>query len=373
MRICLVGPSYPFRGGISHYTTLLFRDLKKRHEVKFYAFKRQYPKFLFPGKLDKDPSDVTIREEGVENILDSMNPISWWEVFWKIRKYKPDLLIFPWWVSFWTPQFWTISFLIKLLTSTEILFLCHNVVQHESKWIDRLCTRLVLKKGDYFIVHSQEDLENLKKILRGAKVKKTFHPTFEVFKCESIDKKEAQKKLKIEGRVLLFFGFVRQYKGLKYLIEALPLILEKIELTLLIVGEFWKDKEESLERIKELGLTEKVRVIDEYIPNEAVGLYFSASDLLVLPYTSATQSGIVQIAYGFNKPVVVTEVGGLPEVVEHGKTGFVVKPQNPKAIAEAVINFYKEKKESEFVANIAKIKNKFSWQKMVEVIESFKE
>ena len=147
MKISLIGPTYPFRGGISHYTTLLYRHLKKRHEVHFFAFKRQYPKWLFPGETDKDSSSSPIWEDGVENILDSLNPITWFNVFLRTKRVNPELVIFPWWVSFWTPQFWTIAALVKIFTQAKILFICHNVVEHESKTIDKICTRFVLKKN----------------------------------------------------------------------------------------------------------------------------------------------------------------------------------------------------------------------------------
>jgi len=368
-KFCIVGPSYPFRGGIPHYTTLLYKHLKKKYDVSFYAFKRQYPKCLFPGKTDKDPSNIAIKDDSVENILDSMNPFTWWQTFQKIKKDNPNLLILPWWVFFWTPQFWTIVTFAKIFTSAKILFICHNIVEHESHFIKKLCTKIVLKKGDYFIVHSEEDLKNLKRMLPNALVQKAFLPTLEEFNFEPVDKNTAKKKLGIEGKVLLFFGFVRPYKGLKYLLDALPLILKEIDdVTLMVVGEFWWDKEEYLNQIDALKIKDKVRIVDEYVPNEEVGKYFSAADVVVLPYTSATQSAIIQLAYGFNKPVIVTNVGGLPDAVDDGKTGFLVETENPQAIAHAVISFYKGEFEKSFVSNVIKAKEKFSWDRMVESI-----
>ena len=157
MKICLIGPTYPFRGGISHYTTLLYRHLQKCHDVTFISFIRQYPRMLFPGKTDIDSSKEHFREEGVFPMLDSMNPFTWLKSARNIIRRRPDLVIIPWWVSFWAPQFWTISSLVKIFCNSKILFLCHNVVEHESKWIDKILTRFVLKKGDLFIVHSTED------------------------------------------------------------------------------------------------------------------------------------------------------------------------------------------------------------------------
>jgi len=371
MKICLIGPTYPFRGGISHYTTLLFRHLKKRHEVHFFAFRRQYPVWLFPGKTDKDSSNDPIWEHGAENILDSLNPITWLKIFLRIKRVNPELVIFPWWVSFWTPQFWTIAALVKIFVQAKILFICHNVVEHESKTIDKICTRFVLKKGDYYIVHSGEDFENLKRIIPDANVKQSFHPTYEVFHSLSITKEKARKQLGIYGNTILFFGFVRPYKGLDYLIEAMPIITKHVDVNLLIVGEFWKGDEEYREEIKNLGVEANIKIINKYVPNEEVGLYFAASDVVVLPYVSVTGSGIVQTAFGCNKPVITTTVGCLREVVAHGKTGYLVPPRSPHAIADAVISFYRNGKGDQFVNNIVQHKERFSWDRMMETIESF--
>ena len=369
MKICLIGPTYPFRGGISHYTTLLYRHLKKRHDVHFFAFKRQYPKWLFPGETDKDSSSNPIREDGAENILDSLNPITWLKVFLSTKRVNPELVIFPWWVSFWTPQFWTIAALVKIFTQAKILFICHNVVEHESKTIDKICTRFVLKKGDYFIVHSGEDFENLKKIIPDANVKQDFHPTYEVFHSGSITKEKARRRLGVDGNTILFFGFVRPYKGLHYLIKAMPIINKHIHVNLLIVGEFWNGDEEYREEIRNLGVRGNIKIINKYVPNEEVGLYFAASDLVVLPYISGTGSGIIQIALGCNKPVIATKVGCLPDVVDDGRTGYLVEPMDSQAIANAAVSFYKNGMEEVFVRNIAIKQENFSWDRMVDAIE----
>jgi glycosyltransferase involved in cell wall biosynthesis len=373
MKICLIGPTYPFRGGISHYTTLLYRHLKKRHDTRFFSFKRQYPEWLFPGRTDIDPSQTHIKEEGDQKILDSLNPISWLRVACKIIKLNPDLLIIPWWVSFWTLQFWTISLLVKVFSKSQILFLCHNVVEHESKWIDKIATIFVLKNGDYFIVHSNEDQQNLLSMFPKAKLRKSFHPTYDIFNFGDFDPDTVKKKYEIESNIILFFGFVREYKGLKYLIKALSEVLTKINVTLLIVGEFWKDKDEYLHLINTLGIKDKIVIIDDYVPNEDVGLYFSAADLVVQPYVSATGSGIIQIAFGFGKPVIATKVGCLSEVVEDGKTGYLVPPESPHELAEAIVKYFSEGNVEIFDKNVKKENYKFSWDRMVNIIESFQQ
>lgn len=370
MKICLIGPTHPFRGGISHYTTLLYRHLRKRHQALFISFVRQYPKWLFPGKTDIDPSHNQIQEPGVKRILDSMNPLTWFATIRSITKFKPDLVIIPWWVSFWAPQFWTISFFIKVFTQSKILFLCHNVVEHESKWIDKILTRLVLNNGDQFIVHSNEDQANLKAIIPDATVKKTYHPTYDVFNMADSDPDKVRKKYHIKGYILLFFGFVREYKGLKYLLNAMPQILKTQDVTLLIVGEFWKDKEQYLSLISDLGIEKNVIVVDEYVPNEDVRDYFSTADLVIQPYTSATGSGVVQTAFGFHKPVIATKVGCLPEVIDHGKTGFLVDPENSGQIVEQTEFYFNITDKDRFQKNIIQGNEKFSWQYLVEVVEN---
>lgn len=371
MKVSLIGPTYPFRGGISHYATLLYRHLITRHKVDFLAFKRQYPQWLFPGKTDVDPSQIRIQEEGARRILDSMNPITWLRVAWQVKKSDPNIVIIPWWTSFWAPQFWTISLIIKIFCNSKILFLCHNVVEHESKSIYRILTRFVLKNGDFFIVHSTEDQQHLLSMLPNAKVKTTFHPTYDVFSFGNRHPNVIREKYGIEGHIILFFGFVREYKGLKYLIKALPEVLSKVQVTLLVVGEFWKNKDEYLSLIAELGLEKHIVIVDEYVPNEEVGLYFSAADLVVQPYVSATGSGIIQIAFAFDKPVIATRVGCLPDVVENGKTGYLVSPKSSLEIAAAVVTFFQNEKGGTFSENIRKQKAKFSWDRLVAIVEDF--
>jgi glycosyltransferase involved in cell wall biosynthesis len=370
MRICLIGPSYPFRGGLAHHTTLLYRHLRQRHHVIFYAFKRQYPQWLFPGETDRDMSKAPLREEGVENLLDSCNPLTWWRVGQKIRQGGVDLVIIPWWTSFWTPQFWTLASVIRRRPAIPILFICHNVVDHEAHSFSRLCTRAVLSKGNYFLVHSESDGKRLQALVPSARITPAFHPIYDFFGSGAMPKQEARGRLGLEGEILLFFGFIRPYKGISDLLRAMPLILRDRQVTLLVVGEFWDGKEAFDQLVKELKIEAAVKVIDKYVPNEEVGLYFSAADLVILPYLSGTGSGIMQIACGLEKPVVATRVGSLPEVVEDGRTGFLVNPGDPEALAKAVICYFAEGKEAEFVANIRKAKERFSWERMVQLIEA---
>ena len=376
MKIVLIGPAYPFRGGISHYTTLLFRHLKIRHKVRFFSFSRQYPQLLFPGKSDIDHSLTTLQEPGVERILDSMNPITWFHIAKEIIRTKCDVVIIPWWVSFWAPQFLSISLIVKRFTQAKILFVCHNVLAHESRWIDQVLTRSVLKQGDLFIVHSEEDRQNLMRMLPDTPVRKCFHPTYDIFYSHSdgVENRDIRVNYGLDGPVLLFFGFVRKYKGLEFLLKAMPKILEAVPATLIVAGEFWNDKTDYEVLINNLGIARQVILLDNYIPNEAVGAFFAAADLVVQPYISATGSGVVQMAFGFNKPVVATTVGSLPEIVEDGRTGFLVPPGDAMAIAEAVIRFFDDAGQPDaFARNIRDQQYRFSWDHLVDAIEEMAE
>jgi glycosyltransferase involved in cell wall biosynthesis len=370
MRYVLIGPTYPYRGGISHYTTLLYQHLGAAHEVKLYSFKRQYPAFLFPGRTDKDPSRSPLRAD-CEYLLDPSNPLTWLETFRRIKEDQPDVLILQWWVPYWALTFASIAFLVQKFTPTRILFICHNVLPHEGSAIDRLSAKLALGQGHCFIVQSQKDWEDLKRLLPEAEVRRAALPLYDVFQAEVMEGYTAKRSLGLDGPVMLFFGFVRKYKGLEYLIRAMPEVLRRVQVKLLIVGEFWEDKEPYLKAIEDLGLQGNIEVVDRYVPNEEVGLYFSAADVVVLPYVDATQSAIVSLAYTFDKPVITTHVGGLPEVVSDGETGFIVPPGDSQALAAAMVKYFEGDCASRFAANIKIQKNTLSWEALVRLIEDF--
>lgn len=366
--IVLIGPVYPYKGGISHYTGLMYRALCKNYQVDMISFKLQYPKLLFK-KEQKDYGNDTFKIGDTEYMINTVNPFNWLSTARKIKKRKPDLVIFQWWHPYFVPCYWT---LCKFLGKCKILFLCHNVFPHERFPLDRFLTKLVLRQGDCFITQSGTDTQDLLSIKKNAEYIQAVHPTYNAFKFENMSKAKARDILKLgeNQKVLLFFGFVREYKGLKYLLKALPLLQDSISgITLLVVGDFGDNKQEYLELIRQLGIEEMLEIHDGYIPDREVEKYFAASDLVVLPYISATQSGIVQIAYGFEKPVIVTEVGGLPDVVINGKTGYIVKPCDPEELSEAVKKYFQEGKEIEFSKHIQEEAYKFSWDRMTEHIE----
>lgn len=370
-RIVMIGPVYPYKGGISHYTGLMYRALSKKYSVKMISYKLQYPKFLFK-KEQKDYSNKAFEIENTGYLLNTANPFNCISVASRINRMKPDMVIFQWWHPYFAPCYWIME---KVLgKNIKKMFLCHNVFPHERFPMDRFLCKLVLKQGDYFITQSSIDSEDLLTVKKDAKYIQTVHPTYNAFKMKNMSKEEAREILDIptNEKVMLFFGFVREYKGLKHIINALPEIAKELpNAKLYIVGDFDGDKERYLELIKEKKIESNIHIFDGYIPDDEVEKFFASCDLVVLPYESATQSGIVQIAYGFRKPVIVTDVGGLPEVVENERTGYVVEAFNDEQLGKAVIRFFKEDRAAEFEENVIKEEYKYSWDRMVEVIESF--
>jgi len=362
-RVVLVGPVYPYKGGISHYTSLMCRALSENYLVEMVSYRLQYPRFLF-RKEQKDYSNDSFKIKRT-----TMAPWNWIECSKKIKQLKPDLIIIQWWHPYFTPCYLALACLLK---RCRILFVCHNVLPHEHFPGDRFLTRMVLSRGNGFIVQSKKDAADLLQMIPEALYHQTVHPTYNAFKFSNITREESRKRLGIDSgyKVLLFFGFIREYKGLKHLIRALPAVVESCEqVKLLIVGDFGSDRESYLKLIDENSMANYIRICDGYIPDREVEPYFSACDLVILPYESATQSGIVQIAFGFEKPVVVTNVGGLPDVVQDGKTGYVVEAGNHTELAEAIIRYFKEGRAEEFTENVRKDAYRFSWDRMVEVVD----
>lgn len=371
MRFVLLGPTYPFRGGISHYNTILYQELAKTHEVTLLSLTKQYPSLLFPGKTQVDESGEAFDVQN-ERILAPLSPRSWRRTIRRVREINPDLAVFQWWHPFFGPAFGSVARgLAKGSSPIPTCFVCHNVQPHESSFVDTKLSRYAFSPISTFLVHSQLDRENLESICPGRPTRVTPHPTYSAFKDgEALERGEARKSLGLNGKpTLLYFGNIRKYKGLPYLVEAMPSILERIDCNLLIVGEFYYDGEPLKTRIRELGLERRVRLVSRYVPNEEVKTYFSASDLVVLPYISATQSGIAQIAFAFERPVVGTDVGGIPEAVLHDKTGLIVPPKDSEALSRAVLRFFEENLSEAFVRNIREDAARFSWSCLVEKLE----
>ncbi len=364
MKITILSTAYPLRGGIAHFNGLLYRELNKYNEVDVVTFKRQYPSILFPGKSQLESGD-TVEKIPTVQIVDSINPFNWIKVGSQIKKDAPDLLIFKYWLPFFALCFGTISRLTKKNKKTRILVICDNVLPHEKRPGDKALTKYFFKPVNYFVLLSKKVKDDLLSLKPDAKYKILSHPVYSNF-GEPVPKEEAKRKLNLtDKKLVLFFGFIRDYKGLDILLKSMAEIKEKEEIKLIVAGEFYSNRVFYLNLIDELEIKNKVHLFTDFIPTAEVKYYFSACDVVILPYKDATQSGIVQIAMNFRKPVIATDVGGLGEVILDNETGYVVEKENPKALAEVIRKFYKENKENEFVNNIEKEVEKYSWKKFV--------
>lgn len=376
-KVVVIGPVYPFKGGIAHYTGMMVRSLKKIFDVHTVSFKMQYPRLLFK-KEQYDYDNQFFRIEEAKFLINTANPFNWINVVKKIKEINPDYIILQWWHPYFAPCYMGLLGLLKKYPS---IFICHNILPHERFPFDAKLIKLALKNtnGGY-ITHALSETTELLKLLPSARVVTTVLPTYNAFKLQNMTKEEARNQLSkfsaldSQKKLLLFFGFVREYKGLKHIINAMPEIMKYDKnIDLMIVGEFDNDKEKYLELIKETHSENNIHIVDGYIPDKEIEPYFAACDLVVLPYESATQSAIVQIAYGFDKPVIATDVGGLPEVVLDGKTGYITKAKDHHALSEAVIRFFEDDKAVEFENNVRGEAYKYSWDRMNEVIQDLTE
>jgi glycosyltransferase involved in cell wall biosynthesis len=375
MKIVIIGTAFPMRGGIAQYNSILYKYLSENIDVKVFSFKRQYPEFLFPGKTQYETGEPAFKIPEDKNVIavDSVNPFNWIFTAFKIRKEKPDLLIYKYWIPFFAPCFFTISFLVKMFRKTKVLFICDNVIPHEKRIGDKFFTRLVFSTVNYFIVQSKTVEKDLIKFNKKNKpYRLSPHPLYNIF-GEKLRKNEArsfiEKNYNVKfdkEKVILFFGYIRKYKGLMYLLEAMKELSKDVKL--LVAGEFYDDEKPYREKIREAGLGDNIVLLSDFMPDERVRYFFSVCDCLVLPYTGATQSGIVQIAYYYDKPVIVTDVGGLSEVVISEKTGIIISPGSVNGISGAVRRFYNENLEEKFAENIKTEKLKYSWENFVENI-----
>ncbi len=368
MKIVLVGPFPPFRGGISDLNAALADHLSKRHEIHAINFTTQYPKVLFPGKTQFKKGDSAQEVDSIR-CLSSINPFSWRKTAYKIIDIEPDLVLFRFWLPFFAPAFSGVAKKIRKYSDATIMVICDNIIPHEERLLDTRLTKRFFGFIDSFIVLSKKVENELLSFVPEAKYKYSPHPIYSIFN-NTLSKEQAKAELKIATKkVLLFFGLIREYKGLDILINAMEKIKTELEdYTLLIVGECYENENKYTELIKKAGITDNVKCHYSFIPDNEVGKYFSAADVVVLPYKTASQSGIVQIAYHFDTPVIVSNVGGLPEIVDEGKTGYCVEP-NSNAFAKAIKAFYENDNISEMNSNISEYKSQFSWDAMVKAIE----
>ncbi len=367
--LTLVGPVAPYRGGIAHFTEALGRALQARgHQVSTLSFWRQYPRWLFPGRAQTEPEPIAPSMPAAY-VLDPLQPWTWWQAARLIRKQQPDLVVFQYWMPFFAPAYGTIAGGLRR-RGVPAVALVHNALPHERHVLDATLSRWFLRRCRARIVLSEAVARQLATLGLPADVQ-LVHPVDPRYGPVR-PRAEARKRLGLppDAPVLLFFGFVRRYKGLDVLLEAMPAIRTALpDVQLLVAGEFYEPADRYRARIRELELSSCVHLHDRYIPESEVAWYFSAADLVVQPYLSATQSGVVPMAFHFERPVVVTAVGGLPEVVPHEVAGFVVPPGDPDALAGAVVRFFREEWAERLTEGIRRLRARYGWEPLCETLE----
>lgn len=338
MKIAFLGPAYPFRGGIVKFSTQLAKELSKNNEVRFFSFKKQYPALFFPGKKQKDFTAVK-PDFPITPVLVPYNPFSWLETVKSIREWQPELLILNYWIPFFAPAF---GYVVSKIKSLQIAII-HNVEFHE-KWIfANKLTRYALGKCDQLYTLSDAVWKDAQRIFPGKKIIAAFHPPYNCYNNNRYSPKTAKQQLKLSGRqVILFFGYIKPYKGLDLLIDAFfELKKQQKNIHLLIVGEVYGDDKIYYDILRKYDLEADTTFINRYVSDDEIELYFKAADILVLPYKQGTQSGVLQIAHNMGLGAVVTPVGGLPEMIETGKTGWVAKDITAEALKDALASYLK--------------------------------
>ncbi len=368
--VVILGSAYPLRGGLANYNERLAKEyIERGYKVKIITFSLQYPNFLFPGKTqfsdEAAPANLDIDVK-----LNSVNPFSWFAIGNQIRKINPDLLIIKFWLPFMGPSLGTVARIAKRNGKTKVVSIIDNIIPHEKRIGDYMLAKYFANAVDGFISMSESVLDDLNTF--DSKKPKIFtpHPVYDNFGAPK-NKQEARGKLNLDIKTnyILFFGFIRDYKGLDLLLRAMAdERIKKSNIKLIIAGEYYSNEKYYLDLIKELNIEEQLVLATDFIPDSKVGDYFSACDIVVQPYKTATQSGVTQIAYHFEKPMIVTKVGGLPEIVPDGKVGYVVDV-DPIAIADAIQRFYVDNMEEEMIKNCKQEKKKYLWSTLLNKID----
>jgi glycosyltransferase involved in cell wall biosynthesis len=372
MKIIIIGPAHPLRGGLASYNERLAREFKNQgHDVSVYTFSLQYPGFLFPGttqfSTEAAPTDLDIHVR-----INSINPLNWISVGNELKKIKPDIIVVRYWLPFMGPCLGTILRIVQKNKHTKVICIADNVIPHEKRPGDKTFTNYFIKPVDGFITMSEKVLADLKQLGVNKPAQFVAHPLYDNF-GEKISKEEARSKLGIskEESVVLFFGFIRKYKGLDILYEAIHVLKQKhpseIEnLKFLIAGEFYEDRKPYDDLIDKLDIKDHLILRTDFIPDSEVKYYLCSADVVIQPYRSATQSGVTPLAYHFEIPMIVTNVGGLPSLVPDDKVGLIAAP-DPASIADKILDYF-QKGEAHFLPHLKEEKKKYSWSKMVESI-----
>jgi glycosyltransferase involved in cell wall biosynthesis len=366
MKVVIMGPGHPLRGGLATFNQRLAKEFNDQgHDCSIYSFSLQYPSFLFPGKTqysdEPAPTDVVIH-----SAINSINPLNWIKIGNRLKKLKPDIIVVRYWLPLMGPALGTILRRVRRNSHTKIICIADNVIPHEKRPGDKPFTKYFLKSCDAFVTMSEKVMADLRTFQPTKPAQLVSHPLYDNFGA-IISRSEARKHLGLNetDKIVLFFGFIRNYKGLDLLLEAIPLIKDT-SVKVMVAGEFYEDEKSYREQIERLGIADRLILRTDFIQDSEVKYYLCAADAVIQPYRNATQSGVTPLAYHFEKPMVVTNVGGLPSLVPHEKVGLVVEP-GPAAIAAGIDRFY-QLGENYFIPHLRSEKEKYSWSKLTEII-----
>lgn len=369
-KVVIIGPGHPLRGGLATFNQRLAKEfIDQGHDCSIYSFSLQYPSFLFPGKTQysDEPAPVGIK---IHSVINSINPFNWLKIGRRLKKEDPDLIVVRFWLPFMGPALGTILRKVRKNKHTRILCIADNVIPHEKRFGDKAFTKYFLKSCDAFITMSEKVMTDLRKFQKEKPAQLVSHPLYDNF-GNIISKDEARKQfgLSTNEKIILFFGFIRKYKGLDILLDAMAdERIKQAGIKLLVAGEFYEDEKPFREQIERLGIKEQLILKTDFIPDSEVKYFLCAADAVIQPYRNATQSGVTPLAYHFEKPMVVTNVGGLPSLVPDGKVGVVVEP-NAQSIAEGILKFY-QLGENFFIPHLREEKLKYSWANLVRTIQN---
>lgn len=368
MKITIIGPAHPLRGGLASYNERIAKAFEDEgHEVNIVTFSLQYPNFLFPGKTQystdaKPDLDISVA-------INSVNPLNWIKVGRQLKKQRPDLILCKFWLPFMGPCFGTILRIAKSNGHTKVASIIDNIIPHEKRLGDTAFAKYFVGAVDGFVVMSKSVGEDMRQFTLDKSVEFVPHPIYDNYGT-IVPKTEAIEQLQLPptNKYLLFFGFIRKYKGLDILLKAMAdKRIHDLGIKAIIAGEYYDEQQQYLDLIEEYDLHQHIILKDDFIPNDEVRYYFGASDVVVQPYKSATQSGISQLAFHFEKPMIVTNVGGLPEIVNDGVSGYVTEVDSA-AIADAIVDYYQHEQEAAFTEAVIEKKKEFSWERMTAAV-----
>jgi glycosyltransferase involved in cell wall biosynthesis len=372
-KVVIIGPAHPLRGGLATFNQRLAKEfIQAGHDCSIYSFSLQYPSFLFPGKTQytEEPAPEGIK---IHTLINSVNPLNWIKTGNRLRKERPDIIVVRFWLPFMGPALGTLLRRVRKNKHTRIVCIADNVIPHEKRPGDTLFTRYFLKSCDAFVTMSEKVMKDLRSFEVAKPSQLVQHPLYDTF-GDIIPKTEARNKLGIDQSepVILFFGFIRKYKGLDILLDAMKILKDKGPFPpspipkLLVAGEFYEDEKPYREQIEKLGISDLLILRTDFIPDSEVKYYLCAADAVIQPYRNATQSGVTPLAYHFEKPMIVTNVGGLPSLVPHNKVGLVAEP-DAQSVADAILRFY-QLGENYFIPHLRSEKQKYSWASLVNTI-----